>query len=252
MYYRIVAFSLLVACAQSAAQAPVTDATGASIDQRIANLERMVSSRTNAQHRVQEQLDSLQEEVTRLQGSIEEHNYQLEKILERQRELYLEIDKRIEAMQNTTAVQSTVQQNSNSGVTPSNGIQVVDTVGESKAYEKAVNLILRDKKYDQAIPEFQAFLQQYPASSYTANAHYWLGQLLFNKQDWSAASEQFANVVTKFPDSSKRADALLKLGIAENERGNNTKAKQTLNQLLKEYPSSSAAKLAKSRLKTLN
>jgi len=38
----------------------------------------------------------MQNEVNELRGAIEMQNYQLEKVLERQRELYLEMDQRIQ------------------------------------------------------------------------------------------------------------------------------------------------------------
>lgn len=230
----------------TAAPAPVTDVTSSSTERRITELERKFSTRTEAQHRQQEQLDVMQYEVNELRGSIEVQNYQLEKILERQRELYLEIDKRI------------VSVNTQSATVPVVAVNTIDTsinaplsANENEAYDKAVNLILKDKLYDQAIPEFQAFLQNFPHSSYVPNAHYWLGQLLFNKQDWAGAGGQFQSLIAQYPDSSKRADAMLKLGITEMERANTARAKQLWVQVVAEYPDSSSAKLAENRLKGL-
>tara|TARA_R110000868_G_scaffold176119_1_gene413486 strand:- start:44 stop:790 length:747 start_codon:yes stop_codon:yes gene_type:complete len=248
MMKRTLAISLLglYGAAVIAAPAPVTDVTSSSSEQRIAELERKFSTRTEAQHRQQEQLDVMQNEVNELRGAIEVQNYQLEKILERQRELYLEIDKRIEAVKAQPltmpeAADSTVVANSEAPL----------SANENEAYDKAVNLILKDRLYDQAIPEFQTFLQNFPNSSYVPNAHYWLGQLLFNKQDWAGAGEQFQSLITHYPDSSKRADATLKLGITEMERANAARAKQLWEQVVAEFPDSSSAKLAEKRLKGL-
>jgi tol-pal system protein YbgF len=200
----------------------------------------MFATRTNAQHRIQEQLETLQNEVNELRGSIELHNYQLEKILERQRELYLEIDKRFESfVVQPSSTQTTV-------------VEAPLSANENDAYDKAVNLILKDKRYDQAIPEFQAFLKNFPKSGYASNAHYWLGQLLFNKQDWAGAGEQFNVIVNDFPDSGKRPEAMLKLGISEYERSNVARAKQLWQQVVNEYGDTSAGKLADKRLKNLN
>jgi tol-pal system protein YbgF len=248
MMKRTLAISLLglYGAAVIAAPAPVTDVTSSSSDQRIAELERKFSMRTDAQHRQQEQLDVMQNEVTELRGAIEVQNYQLEKILERQRELYLEIDKRIEAVkgQPLTMPAATVNTVVSTPEAPL-------SANENDAYDKAVNLILKDRLYDQAIPEFQTLLQNFPNSSYVPNAHYWLGQLLFNKQDWSGAGAQFQSLITDYPDSSKRADATLKLGITEMERSNAARAKQLWEQVVAEFPDSSSAKLAEKRLKGL-
>ncbi|MGJ8682385.1 tol-pal system protein YbgF [Paraglaciecola sp.] len=230
-----------------AVPAPVTDVTASSSDQRLDEIERRLKTRTDAQHRQQEQLDVIQNEVNELRGAIEVQNYQLEKILERQRELYLEIDKRIESVMTTVPSKLVANTGNLSQVeTPS-----VMSGNENEAYDKAVNLILKDKLYDQAIPEFQAFLQNFPNSDYIPNAKYWLGQLLFNKQDWAGAGEQFQSLVSQFPDSTKRADALLKLGITEMERANVARAKQLWEQVIAEFPNTSSSKLAAKRIESL-
>jgi tol-pal system protein YbgF len=240
------AISLLAiyGAASFAAPAPVADLNQGNSEQRIEALERMFAARTDAQHRMQQQLDNLQQEVTELRGNIETHNYQLERILERQRELYAEIDKRLSGMSAAPAptVVDGGSQNSTTAAYSGN---------ENEAYDKAVNLILKDKLYDQAIPAFQSFLQNFPSSSYASNAHYWLGQLLFNKQDWAGSSTQFEALINNYPDSNKRADAMLKLGIAQSERGNAARAKQLWEQVMKEFPDSPSSKLADKRLKGL-
>lgn len=247
MIKRNLALSLLAiyGAAVNAAPAPVADVNTGSNNQRIEALERMFATRTEAQHRLQQQLDTMQQEVNELRGSIETHNYQLERILDRQRELYAEIDKRMSGLVSVASSDSEA---------PSSNGQTSTTVlsaNENDAYDKAVNLILKDKLYDEAIPAFQAFLQTFPNSTYASNAHYWLGQLLFNKQDWSGASTQFQTLVNKYPDSNKRADALLKLGIAEMERSNSARAKQLWEQVINEFADSPSAKLAEKRLNNL-
>ena len=247
MIKRTLAIGLLglYGAAVIAAPAPVTDVTSGSSDKRLAELEQKFQSRTEAQHRQQEQLDILQTEVNELRGVIEVQNYQLEKILERQRELYLEIDKRIEAVNSQPITPSIVT------TTTTAAVEVPMTANENEAYDKAVNLILKDRLYDQAIPEFQAFLENFPDSSYVSNAHYWLGQLLFNKNELVEAKKEFEVVVSQFLDSSKRSDAMLKLATVEQKQNNKARAVNLYQQLIKEYPNSSAAKLAQPRLTSL-
>lgn len=249
MIKRTFALSLLsvYGAALFAAPAPVADVTSGSNDQRIEALERLFATRTNAQHRMQQQLDTMQQEVNELRGSIELHNYQLERILDRQRELYAEIDKRMTNM--VPAPTGAAIEAVNGSAQTNDGEAYSEN--ENEAYDKAVNLILKDKLYEQAIPAFQSFLQTFPNSAYASNAHYWLGQLLFNKQDWLAASVQFQALITNYPDSNKRADAMLKLGITEIERANTARAKQLWEQVITEYPDSPSSKLAEKRLKNL-
>ncbi len=218
-----------------------------SIQDRIANLERKLDARNRAQVNVQGQLEELQNEMNELRGVTELHTHQLGQVLERQRELYQELDRRVsKALKSVNTLPSSIevpvsiqQKNYSHNLT------------ENEAYDRAVNMVLKDKQYDNAIPEFRLFNQKFPHSSYAANAHYWLGQLLFNKNELSEAKKEFTVVVTQFPDSSKRGDSLLKLATVEQKQNNKTKAISLYQQLIKEYPNSSAAKLAQPRILSL-
>ena len=251
-----VTLSAALAVSTAFAQAPVVDANGGSeLEQRIAVLERIVKSRTEMQHRLQTQLDNMQMEVDQLRGAVEVNTNELQKVLERQRELYLEIDKRVEALKQGGSLQGSTTPSTGAD-TPMTGSPTTTTpqtsqAGEDEAYESAVNLILKSREYDKAIPAFQSFIERFPSSSYAPNAHYWLGQLLFNKQNWSEASEQFNIVANRFSDSAKRPDALLKLGVIAERTGDAASARQLLQQVITEYPNSSAKRLAESRLNNL-
>ncbi len=240
-----------------AAPAPVSEATASesSIEQRLSRLEQMMQSRNLLQANLQQQLDLLQDEVSQLRGITEEHSYKLEKVLQRQRELYQEIENRVSA--------AYTQQPSYDSQTPAMGTSMPDTsataseamvstnLSENEAYDRAVKLIMQDKRYEAAIPEFQAFVQTYPNSVYVPNAHYWLGQLLTIQGDTAGAKSHFETVVNQYADSSKRPDALLKLGTLEQQEGQLAKAKQLFNEIITQYPDSTAAKLAIERVSKL-
>jgi len=229
------------------------------VEMRLATLERKDMSRIEAQQRMQGQLDVLQNEVDQIRGSIELHNHQLEKILQRQRELYLELDNRFSALQQQTdTVQSNLGNAAGTAATPVLSASPAPSAGsatsglsEEQAYQAAVNLILKERDYDKAIPAFETFLASYPSSSFTDNAHYWLGQLLFNKQDWAGARTQFQQVVNNFTNSTKRADSLYKLGMLEKSQGNKPQAKTYFEQVVAEYSQTTSARLATQQLSSL-
>ncbi len=238
-------------------QAPVVDvyasnASSGSLSEQLATLERKLDSRNRAQVKVQRQLDQLQTEMNELRGVTELHTHQLTQVLERQRELYQELDRRVtEALKPVNQVPSALAVDSatNTAVNSSQGYS--NDLTENEAYDRALNLVLKDKRYEQAIPEFRAFNKSYPQSSYAPNAHYWLGQLLFNKGELVEAEQEFSIVVERFSDSAKRPDALLKLAMVAQKQNNSNKAISLYRQLLKEYPDSTSAKLAKPRLESL-
>ena len=238
----------------AAEPAPVVDVTRGNtsfkslpIQERLDQLERKLDARNRAQVNVQSQLDELQNEVNELRGVTELHTHQLSQILERQRELYQELDRRVsQALKPANSVPASIE-------APANSVQTnySSNLTENEAYDRAVNMVLKEKQYDKAIPEFRIFNQKFPNSTYAANAHYWLGQLLFNKNELVEAKKEFEVVVSQFLDSSKRSDAMLKLATVEQKQNNKARAVNLYQQLIKEYPNSSAAKLAQPRLTSL-
>jgi tol-pal system protein YbgF len=227
-----------------------TSISSKTVEERLANLERKLDARNRAQVSVQRQLDELQNEVNELRGVTELHTHQLSQVLNRQRELYQELDRRVsEALKPANNVPAAIL--APTATSAEATINYSTNLTENQAYDRAVNLVLKDKEYDKAIPAFQAFNQQYPDSSYAPNAHYWLGQLLFNKAEYSQAKSEFTLVVEQYADSNKRSDAMLKLAMVEHKLNNSAMAKSWYQKVLSQYPDSSAAQLAQPRLNNL-
>lgn len=224
------------------APAPVSDASGGSNDDRISRLERIIKAKQQGEFDMQRRMDALQNEVLDLRGITEQQNYQMNQMLQRQRQLYEEIA-------NLTAKSSTpaapVQADATTVAAASS------TLGETGSYEAAVNLVLKERKYDEAIPAFRSFISTYPDSNYAANANYWLGQLLYNKSEYNDAKQAFSTVVSKFADSNKRGDSLVKLGMIAEKENDSAGARALYNKVLKEYADSASARLAQQQLSAL-
>ncbi|WP_054543481.1 tol-pal system protein YbgF [Aeromonas dhakensis] len=260
-----VALAVLVALNAQAA-APVSDLSGdsgggvvlsgnngaivptGSLEDRVALLERTLNARLRLQADLQQQVDALQGEVSELRGQLEQQTYQMEQSQERQRQLYQELDKVANSQPAATPAAPAAAAES---VTPAAAANYSTNQNENQAYDAAVNMVLKEKNYDKAIPAFEGFIKQFPSSSYVPNAHYWLGQLLFNKGDRTGAAAQFTTVATKFSKSPKRADALLKLGMLAQLDGKKAEAKNFYEQVIKGYPNTSPAQLAKQSLSKL-
>jgi tol-pal system protein YbgF len=243
-----VLFSVLLAAsvnALAANPAPVFNvSTANNLAEQLATLDRKLDARNKAQVSIQQQLDALQNEVSELRGVTELHSHQLSQVLERQRELYQELDRRVaEALKPSPSVVPAMPVT----VTSNNQTPYSNNLNENELYDRAVNLVLKDKQYEQAITEFSQFNKLYPQSSYAANAHYWLGQLLFNKGELASAKKEFL-VVEQFKDSAKRGDALLKLALVAQKENNQQRAIALYQQVIAEYPDSSSAQLAQARL----
>lgn len=246
----------------------------ASTADRIAALERIVEARANAQVAMQQQVSALLDEVSELRGVTEMHSYKLEEILQQQRNIYQEIDRRLgsgatsgstsatPATPNTVTPAEQEPIGNPAALVNAGGTQTAETIdsdsaaassspSENDTYESAVNLVLKDRNYDAAIPAFENFVRSYPDSSYAPNAYYWLGQLFFTKNELLKAKAQFERVVAQYPQSAKAADSLAKLGQLAEREGDTAAARQFYQLLVSKYPQSKPAKAAKAKLETL-
>lgn len=218
-----------------AAPAPVEDIADGASNDRVARLERMLKAKQAAEFETQQRLDTLQQEVLDLRGLTEQQSYQINQILQRQRQLYDDIAK----LSSAKSVANTA--------TPV-ASETTSSLGETASYEQAVNLVLKQRQYDEAIPAFRNFIKQYPSSTYAANANYWLGQLLYNKGEFAEATQAFDTVVKQFKDSNKRGDSLVKLGMIAQKQSDNATAKRYYQQVINEYANSAAARIATQQL----
>ncbi len=205
---RAVALTLLASAASFAfaAPAPVSDlnstSSSRSSETDVQRLERLLQSRSRLQFQMQEQIDQMSREISELRGQLERNNHEMQQMLQRQRELFVELDRMRGEMKSAPAApQETMPADTGGQYTPN--------ADEQTAYQDAVDLILKKRDYAGAIAAFQQFQKDYPDSTYTANSHYWLGQLYYAKKQDKDAAQSFVAVVS-YKDSNKRADALVK------------------------------------------
>ncbi|HCU66361.1 MAG TPA: tol-pal system protein YbgF [Rheinheimera sp.] len=274
----------LVAVAVLADPAPVADLSrssnksyaaqsssrSGSVEERLSALERVVEARAAAQLQMQQQLQTLLDEVSELSGKTEMHSYKLEEILQQQRDIYQEIDRRMGGQGGAaTQVQSSanvpaqtpanVPAGNPAAVVAADQVATADvaaapaavTMTEAQAYEQAINYVIKDNNYAAAIPAFESFIRDYPNSDYTSNSHYWLGQLYYQKNELGKAKNHFERVVTQYPNTTRVPDALLKLGMVAEKQNESAAAKKYYNQLVKSFPKSKPAATARKKLETM-
>src|SRR5262245_29769366 len=102
-------------------------------------------------------------------------------------------------------------------------------------YDMAYGYVLH-KDYSLAEQSFRDFLKKYPNERLVPEAHYWLGESLFQQQRYRDAAESFLGVSTKFERSSKAPDALLRLGQSLAAMNQKEAACATLAEVGRKYP----------------
>lgn len=261
----LVGLSLLVGVAvpwAATAQAPISNVGSGSVEDRVTQLERISNAHSQLLTQLQQQLSDSQRDIDSLRGQIQENQYQLNQVVERQKQIYQQMDSLSggQGAQNSASVatgaatDNTATGSSDSaaaGAATSTASPTASTGDENSDYNTAVSLALEKKQYDQAITAFQNFVKQYPKSTYQPNANYWLGQLYYNKGKKDDAAYYYAVVVKNYPKSPKSSEAMFKVGVIMQDKGQSDKAKAVYQQVIKQYPNTDAAKQAQKRLSAL-
>lgn len=78
-------------------------------------------------------------------------------------------------------------------------------------YDLAYGYVLR-KDYALAEDSLRGFIKKYPNDRLAADANYWLGETMFQRQKYREAAETFLDASTKFDKSAKAPESLLRLG----------------------------------------
>jgi len=219
--------------------------------QRIQRLERMLSSDVLREQR--DMLQSLREEIAALREQTEQQEYELESMKQRQRNLYLDMDRRINNVEtggrSVRVVAPVPPPNSSK---PKNTV-IAPVVGDSdgqESYSKAFAL-LKEGQYEPSITAFEQFKTNYPNSKYADNAQYWLGEANYVSRDYKKALAEFQQLIAQFPQSSKNPGARLKMGYVYFELKNWSAARDALQQVIILYPDTTVAKKANERLQRM-
>lgn len=213
------------------------------LERRMESLERVVRNQGLAG--MTQQVAALERQGDETRGRLEEIEYNTTTTAERQRQLYMDLDARIQELE--TAVQARGAPNVLEGGTLSPGQLPVPGGSDRDNYQAAFEL-LKEQRYEDAGMAFEQFLVSFPESELADNAQYWLAESHYVTQMFERALAEFAIVITKYPQSRKVPDALLKMGYCNYELEQWDDARTSLERVQTEYPETTAARLAGQRL----
>lgn len=247
--------------------------SGLSIEQRLKRLENLLANQVLMEQ--SQRMEQIQQELASMRELVERQEHQLNLIKQRQRNLYQDMDRRLQDVEikgggmassagsNAAIVPMAIQAPTSSVPPPNTVSGTEEPAGSQKdnvlvsgdkdgksAYSSAFNT-LKQGKYKQAIAEFTAFQQSYPGSVYSANVHYWLGRAYSLSRDYQSALSEFNKVEAQFPKSNKVKDAMLGVAFTYYEIQDWASAKTALNAVISKYPSTTAARKAKERLERI-
>ena len=199
-----------------------------------------------------QEIRRLEEQVQQLHGRIEEIEHRRERDRNAERERYLDLDSRINAL--SEAVRATPE-----GVagepekTPAEDAAPDDPEADRAAYMAGREKLL-ERDMDAARDAFDEYLERYPEGRFRAFAHFWLGEIHRSSAppEPEKAAEHFRTVIDDHPDHSQVPSALYKLAELRAEAGERDEAREMLERVREEFSGSSEARMAVDMLEQLD
>ena len=108
--------------------------------------------------------------------------------------------------------------------------------------------LFKEGKYEKSREAFESFLKQYPKTEFSDNAQFWLGECYYFEKKYEKAIVEYDKVIKDFPGGNKLSYALLKQGLSFLKLGDTASAKLLLQQVTKDYPNTSQARIARAKL----
>jgi len=107
---------------------------------------------------------------------------------------------------------------------------------------------LTQGRYRMAIQGFRDFVSRFPEEELADNAQYGVGECMFALSRFDSAAVEYAQVEARYPQGDKVPAALYKLALSQEKLGEERKARETLEDMVRRFPLSGEAHLARERL----
>ncbi|HET8697285.1 MAG TPA: tol-pal system protein YbgF [Gammaproteobacteria bacterium] len=230
------------------------------LEARLIRIEKILENQSLIQ--LANELEQLRNDTKTLRGQLDQLRYESQNAATRQRDLYVDVDKRLQSLEQAQRAQAvlppaqppggfaanTPSPSAPAAAAPPAPARPVGT--DQQNYQAAFDLV-QARKYEEAGKAFTEFLGAFPQSPLADNAQYWLAETHYVRGQYQTALPEFQKVIDAYPQSSKMPDALLKIGYCQDELGNKAEARTTLQQVTRKYPDTTAARLATQRLDRL-
>lgn len=223
------------------------------LEARLIRIERVMDNQSLID--LSSRVDLVQDQAQMLTGEVETLRYETDNGTDRQRQLYLDIDSRLQILEVTQAQTANLPpvaitdlnlEDSEPFVSRPRVLQGSDQDNYRVAFD-----LLKNGRYVESAQAFDQFLAVFPSSPLADNAQYWLAETYYVQRQFTTALPTFRAVVDSYPDSSKLADALLKIGFCNFELRQWDAARVALERVAREFPETTAARLASQRLERL-
>jgi len=108
--------------------------------------------------------------------------------------------------------------------------------------------LFREARYEKSREGFENFLKQHPDTEFSDNAQFWIGECYYFEKKYEKAIVEYDKVVKNYPEGNKVPFALLKQGLSFEKLGDKASAKLLLQQVIRDFPNTGQARIARTKL----
>ncbi len=209
----------------------------ADLDFMLEPLQREIQILRNAVDENREYLQRPQQELTAFKRDFETRLNSLEEKIDKVRK---EMEAKLDEVSKASKAQPKKEP-------PSQG-EVLSQEAMKALYKNAKQTYER-KEFSAAREQFKAFLAVYPKGELSDNAQFWIGECYYSEKNYEKAIIAYDDVIKRFPKGDKVSSALLKQALCWLKLGDKTFAQSLLKRVIREYPHTQQAKIAKEKLK---
>ena len=210
----------------------------AAIEARLAAIEAVIQGQGLAD--MQNQLESLKQEVAQLRGDLELASHNLDAAQQRQKDLYTDTDTRLRRIEAGPAPVQAAE-----SVVP---VQPPAEEKDVKAFAEAESFT-RSAKHKEAFVAYDAFLKEYPTSKLVPDALFGMGYAQFVLKNYKSSIATQQKLIEGHADHPKVSEAMYNVANSQIQLGQITNAKKTLKELIAKHPNAEVIPTAQKRFK---
>jgi tol-pal system protein YbgF len=221
------------------ASAQADAAQRAHIDQVLAQI-----ARTNDSVRM------LSARLAKLQGDVQNDHYEMNRQILQIQELSGQSQRRLQELRASLEERTSQQQATAITVAPGDSARPAAGPGPAQLFQSSLEQLRRGSS-SVARSGFEELLRTYPNSEDVPEAMVYIGETYARERNQVAADSVYALVIKQYPTSPKAATALYKRALSMKAAGQTAAAKVALERIVRDFPRSDEAALAKEQLRNI-
>jgi tol-pal system protein YbgF len=208
----------------------------AATEQQLAQLAEQTTLVRRSLLELNTTIEQLRTELARMRGENEQLSREVAELQRKQRDIVAGVDDRIRKLE---PIKVSVD-----------GKDFAADPEEKRQFDQAMG-VFRTGDFAAANNALLGFVNRYPNSGYKESALFWLGNAQYGVKLYREAIASFRSLLSMAPSHPRAPEAMLAIANTQIELKDRTAARAAYNDLIRAYPNSEAAAVAKERVAAL-